>query len=246
MNLKSLKMKNFRTLLLLIVFVFSGAFASAQDADKILNKYVKAIGGKEKLSKMKSLYTESEADIMGMASLQKTTILNGKGYKMEMEIMGEVIINCLTEKGGWVINPMMGDYSAQDMPEAQYVESKSQMFIGGPFTVYLEEGYQAKALGNEAVGSVNANKVELTPPGGTPAVHFFDSETGYIIKTVMEAEMEGQMVKTVLLYSDYKEVDGISIPHKIEMDAGGMFQMTSITVKVEVNKEVDPAIFIQP
>lgn len=239
-------MKSFKTYLLLTVFIFTGALASAQDAHKILNRYVKAIGGKENLSKMKSLYTESEADIMGMASVQKTTILNGKGYKMEMEIMGEVIINCMTPGGGWVINPMMGNYAAEDMPEAQYIESKAQIFIGAPFTVYLEEGYQAEALGNEAVGSVDADKVELTPPGGTPSVHYFDSETGYIIKTVQEAEMEGQMVKTILEYSDYKEVDGIKLPHKIYMDAGGMFQMTSILVKAEVNKAVDPAIFIKP
>jgi len=239
-------MKSFKTYLLLTAFTLTGALAAAQDADKILDKYVKAIGGKENLSKMKSLYTESEADIMGMASLQKTTILNGKGYRMEMEIMGEAIVNCMTGEGGWVINPMMGDYSAVDMPEAQYRESKSQIYIGAPFTVYAEEGYTAQALGKEDVGSIRANKVELTPPGGTPSVHYFDSETGYIIKTVQEAEMEGQMVKTVLEYSDYKEVNGIKLPHKIYMDAGGMFQMTSILVKAEVNKAVDPAIFIKP
>jgi hypothetical protein len=30
------------------------------------------------------------------------------------------------------------------------------------------------------------------------------------------------------------------------MDIGGMFEMTSTVIKVEVNKAVDPAIFIKP
>ena len=240
-------MKIFKTILLLSVFVFSGVLVSAQSADEIISKYVKAIGGKNNLSKIQSLYTESEGDIMGMESLQKVTVLNGKGYKMEMEIMGEVISSCITENGGWSINPMMGSSVAEDMPEDQYDETKAQIFVGGPFTVFGDLGYQAEALGNETVGNVNAAKVKLTTPGGTSAVHFFDPATGYLIKTVQEGDMQGQMVETIFIYSDYKDVDGITLPHTVSLDAGGgMFVMTSNVTKVEVNKTVDPAIFIKP
>ena len=239
-------MKIFKTFLLLSVFVLSGVSANAQSADKILSKYVKAIGGKEQLSKIKSLYTESEADIMGMESLQKVTILNGKGYLMELEIMGEAVTNCITAEGGWTINPMAGSYDAEDMPEEQFLEAKSQIHLGGPFTVYAEAEYTAEALGQETVDGAKAEKVKLTAPGGTPTVHFFDAETGLLIKSVQEAEVEGQVMETIVEYSDYKVVDGINLPHQTDIDAGGMFQMTSIVSKVEVNKDIDPAIFKKP
>ena len=240
-------MKTFKTILLLNIFVFCGVLVSAQSADEIISKYVNAIGGKKKINKIETLYTESEADIMGMASVQKTTVLNGKGYKMEMEINGEVIITCVDENGGWSINPMAGMSTAEDMPEAQYDQTRAQIFVGGPFTVLGDIGYQAEALGNETVGNVNAAKVKISTPGGTSVVHFFDSATGYLIQSVQESEAQGQMVETVMSYSDYKEVDGITLAHTIDIDvSGGMFLMTMIITKVEVNKTVDPAIFIKP
>jgi hypothetical protein len=105
--MKSLKAISFFTVLLLF-----GVSISAQTADEVIAKYVKAMGGKEQLARITSVYTESKADIMGMESVQKTTILNGKGYKTEIEIMGSVITTCITETGGWSINPMQGSGSA--------------------------------------------------------------------------------------------------------------------------------------
>lgn len=238
-------MKIFKTILLLNVFVFCGTLVSAQSADAIISKYVQAIGGKN-LNKIQSLYTESEADIMGNPTLQKTTVLNGKGYKMEMEIMGAVITTCINETGGWTINPMMGGSAAEDIPQDQYDQAKAQIFVAGPFAAYADLGYKAEAQGNEKVGSVDAAKVKLTSPGGTTAMHYFDSGTGYLIQTVQESDMQGQMVETVMDFADYKEVGGMMLPHKTSIDVGGMFQMTSTITKAEVNKEIDPAIFIKP
>lgn len=240
-------MKTFKTILLLAVFFSCGALVSAQSVDDIISKYVEAIGGKKNISKIESLYTESEMDIMGMSSTQKTTVLNGKGYKMVMDINGEEIISCVTENGGWSINPMTGSYSAEDMPEDQFSEARAQMYVGGPFTVLGDIEYKAEALGNESVGSVNAAKVQITTPGGTTSFHFFDPSTGYLIQTIQEADMQGEMVETVISLSDYKEVDGFILPHTVSIDVGGgMFVMDSNVTKVEVNKKVDPAIFIKP
>lgn len=239
-------MKSLKPVFLMIALLMCGAFVSAQTADEVIAKYVNAIGGKDQLSKITSLYTESKADIMGNESIQKSTILNGKGYKTEMDIMGSVITTCITDKGGWMINPMMGSDAAEDMPEAQYNAGKDEIFIGAPFTVWSEKSYKAELLGNEAVGTVNAIKVKLTAPDNTSGVYFFDPETGYMIKAVSQADMQGQMVENVATYSDYRQVDGYTLPFKTTVNMGGMFELTSEVTKVEVNKPVDPAFFVKP
>ena len=184
---------------------------------------------------------------MGMPSVQKTTVLNGKGYKMEMEVNGQVIVSCVNETGGWTVNPMMGSSAAEDMTEEQYDESRAEIFVGGAFSVLGDLGYQAELLGNEMVGNVNAAKVKLTSPGGTSSMNFFDPATGYLIQTIQESEAQGQVVENVISFSDYKKVDGITLAHTVSIDVGGgMFVMEMIFTKVEVNKEVDPAIFIKP
>jgi hypothetical protein len=239
-------MKTIKAILFFTALTLYAASVSAQTADAVIAKYVKALGGKEQLSKITSLYTESKADIMGMESVQKTTVLNGVGYKMEMEIMGSTMVTCINENGGWSINPMMGSGAAEDLPEAQYTEAKNQIFIGAPFTVWDEKGYKAELLGTEAVGSANAIKVKLTAPDSTSAVYYFDSGTDLLIKSVAQGDMQGQQVENTTTYSDYKEVDGYTLPYKVTISMGGMFEMTNEVTKVEVNQPVDTAIFAKP
>jgi zinc protease len=239
-------MKNFRILLLFTAALLFTLPADAQKPEKIIAKYVKAIGGKKKLAQMTSLYTESEADIQGMTSIQKTTILNGKGYRMDMEMMGAVITNCITPDGGWTINPMAGGNAPMDMPEEQYNGSKDEIFIGGPFTVVKTRGYTAEALGTEKAGDVEAIKIKLTSPEGSSAVHYFDPESYYLIKTVASADMQGQPMDIILKFADYKDVEGMMIPHELGMSMGGMFEMNSEVTKVEIDKPVDPAFFEKP
>ena len=238
-------MKIFKVILVLSILLSGEVLLPAQSADKIISTYIKAIGGK-KISKITSLYTESSADIMGNEAAMKTTVLNGKGYKMEMEIMGAVVATCITDQGGWTINPMTGGSSAEDMPEETYKDSKSQIYIGGPFTIYKEQGYTAELLGKEKVSGKEASKVQLTAPWGKTSVFYFDEATGYLVKSAEETEAQGQVMETVIIYSDYKEVGGMLIPHTLDLDVGGMFQMTSKVTKAEVNQPVDPAVFAKP
>lgn len=240
-------MKNKRILALSVLALMGASFISAQTADEVLAKYVQAIGGKDQLSKITSLYTESTLEIMGMQGLVKSTTLNGKGMKQEMDIMGNIISTCYTDQGGWTINPMAGSAAAETMPEAQYNQGKDNIFIGGPFTNYAEIGYKAELLGSEAVGDVNAFKVKMTLPDSTSALYFFDPTTFLLIKSIQQTEMQGQMIENVITFSDYQETNGYTAPHKMEMDmAGGQFAMTMTVTKVEINVPVDEAIFVKP
>jgi hypothetical protein len=72
-------MKNIKSLLLgaalLSVYVLN-----AQTVDEIINKHTEALGGKEKLSQLKSLYTESSIEAMGNVSSAKEYLVEGKGF----------------------------------------------------------------------------------------------------------------------------------------------------------------------
>jgi len=239
-------MKTYRSFALSFIALFC-AVASAQTADEIINKYVQAIGGKDALTKISSVYTESNMDVMGMQTVVKTTTLNGKGMKQELDIQGSLMTTCYTDKGGWSINPMAGSTSAETMPEGQYNTGKEQIVVGAPFVNYAEKGYKVELLGNEAVGDVSAFKIKMTSPDNVSAIYYFDPNTSYLVKSTQDVEMQGQLIDNVMTYSDYKPSEGYSMPFKIDMVmAGGQFSMTMTVTKVELNKPVDEAIFTKP
>src|SRR5674476_1385359 len=99
-------MKLFRAGLTVMIAFISAISLQAQTADDIINKHVDAIGGKDVLSKVKSIYFEGTANAMGADYPTTTTILAGKGFKTVTTVNGSDIIQCFTDSSGWSLNPV--------------------------------------------------------------------------------------------------------------------------------------------
>jgi hypothetical protein len=232
---KKNKMKKISSILFAITVLFSAA-VQAQTVDEIINKHIDAIGGKEKLSQVKSLYTENSMEVMGSSAPVKEYLLEGKGFKSESEFNGSKIINCYTDKNGWAVNPMAGSASAQAMPEVLYKSGKIQIYAGGALIDYAAKGYKAELSGKED------GNFKITGDGAEWN-YFIDPTSFYITKSVIKSEIMGQPVDVTTTYSDYKKTDfGIMMAFAKNIDMG-MFQLSSKLNKVEVNKEIDPNIF---
>lgn len=239
-NKKNPAMKKIRFLLFALVAITSSTLY-AQTVDEVISKHVEAIGGKEKLSQVKSVYAENSMEVMGNSVVQKEYLLEGKGYKSEVEFNGTNIIQCLNDKGGWTINPMMGGADAQAIPDAAYKSTKPQIYIDGALSDYNAKGYKAELAGQEN-GSF---KIKVTGDGHE-TYYFIDAKTYLLTKSIMKTEAMGQTVEATTTYSDHKKTDfGIVLPYTKSVDMG-MFQYVQKTEKVEVNKAIDPKIFDMP
>ncbi|HLO57120.1 MAG TPA: hypothetical protein VK179_00110 [Bacteroidales bacterium] len=241
-------MKKLHVLLFAITSVLSISFATAQTADEIIANYIKAIGGKELLTQLNSVYMEGTMDAMGNKGSYKTTLLNGKGYKQEIDVMGTQVVMCVTDSMGWQINPMSGSYNAEKMADAQYLPSRNDIYAGGLFTTdYASKGYKIDLAGQETVVNVNAWKIDVTAPDNSVTSYFFDPDTWYLIKTINRAEMMGQSMDIATNFSNYKKLDnGYASPSTVEVNYGGQFFLTANFTKIELNNPVDPAIFAKP
>lgn len=213
----------------------------AQTVDEVISKHVDAIGGKEKLSQVKSLYSESTVDVMGNSAPQKEYLIEGKGFKSELDFSGTSIIQCVTDKGGWMVNPMAGGSDAQAIPDAAYKAGKPQIYVGGALVGYAAKGYKAELMGKDG-GSF---KIKVTGDGNE-TYYFIDANTYLLAKSIIKNEIMGQIVDVTITYTDYKKTDfGIMLPYTKNLDTG-MFQLAQKVEKIEVNKEIDPKIFDMP
>lgn len=238
-------MKTFRLIALTVLAFSIAGNLSSQTADEIISKHIQAIGGKERLSKITSVYLESTIKALGAQGIIKSTTLNGKGTRMDIEIGGYNIISCYTDKEGWSINTMIGNTSAEIMPPDQYNLGKDQIIIGGPFINYAEKGYKVELMGIDSVA--NAYKIKFISPDSIYSVCFFDPRTFYLLQVVSHSVAMGQLVESTAYYSDFRQTDGYIMPCKTELSlAGGQYVNEMTVTKAELNTPVDELIFKKP
>jgi hypothetical protein len=236
-------MKMLKHCLLLLVAGPAFFAVQAQTVDEIISKHVDAIGGKDKIGQIKSLYSEATVQAMGNENPSTLTVLNGKGYKMESEINGQKMVQCFTDKGGWAINPFAGGSDAQSMPADVYKLNEDQIYIGGPLVDYAAKGNKVELQGKED----GAYKLKVTNKDSAESTYYIDPATYYVTKLVQKGTMMGQEMEITRTYSNYKKTDfGYVIPYTVEINYGGQFNISSAVKKIEINKDVDPKIFDMP
>jgi len=235
-----------KTFLLSVVSLFLFFIAQSQSADEIIAKHIDAIGGKEKLSQITSVYQEQSTQVMGNEGSSTVNILIGKGYKTEINFNGQILVQVITDKGGWAINPFTGATSATAISEDQYKSSEDIIYFPDPLFNYAAHGATVELLGQEKVGDVNAYKLKYLNKDSVASILFIDPNTNYVIKETKTGEMQGQQVEMTYTYSDYKKTDfGVFVPFLINVDMG-QFSISTTIKKVEFNKPIDPSIFDMP
>jgi outer membrane lipoprotein-sorting protein len=219
------------------------AQTAASTADEIINKHIEAIGGKDKLQQIKTLYMETTTQVMGSEGPSTVNVVSGVGYKIVSEVNGQTYIQVFTDKGGWQVNPYAGATTPTALPDDLYKQGKSRMDATGLLFNYAAKGNKVELLGKEG----NDYKLKVTSKDSTETTIFIDGTTYYITKLLASASMMGQTMEVSSTFSNFKKGDlGLVYPYAIEISYGGQFNITTTVNKIEINKTIDPAIFEMP
>jgi hypothetical protein len=144
-------MTTIKTCIVALSALISTATVKAQTADEIIAKHTEAIGGQDKLAQINSVYIEAGTEAMGNEAPTKIYIINGKGYRSESDMMGQTIVQVVTDKSGWAIMPFGGSSDPAALPDDIYKANADQVYAADPLINYAANGGKVELQGQQTV-----------------------------------------------------------------------------------------------
>jgi len=237
-----------KSIALAILFLTSaGVFA--QTTDEIVAKHQAAMGSPEKWASVKSMLMKSKFNVQGMDIESKSSIVVGKSFRTEVEVMGNKIITVIDGEGGWMNRPAMmgGTGEPEDLPREQVKANISQKNIGSSLLIAKNEGSKIDLVSKEKLDGAEVYLLKVTKKSGEESQVFVSASTGFIVKAINKMNVQGQQVEAEVLYSNYKSIDGLFFPFTIEtpspMGGGNMVIETS---SIDLNPVLDASLFTKP
>src|ERR1017187_1309025 len=240
-------MKNiviFVVFILALVFV---QFANGQSVNDIIDQYITARGGKDKLTSIKSIYFEGTRQMMDNEVEVKVTKVDEKLSRVDFQVGGNTGYTIITPNKGWSYIPMRSD-KVEEMPEARLKTMQDQMDIAGPLVDYAAKGYKAALQGKDTVNGKEAWKILLTGSNGKEETFYIDTASHLLVQTRQMSEGGARRnnsgpTEVITNYTDYKDFDGIMFPQTVTTEGAGMGAGAMIFEKIVINPPVDDKLY---
>lgn len=196
------------------------ATKSKLTSKEVIDNYLKALGGKDKLEAIKTVITDNTLSVQGM-EVSMTTKKMGNKFKSVQSVMGQQMTQMFDgEKGTFDQNGQKMDIPADKIAD-------------------LKKGKTVDALGYDPTTfqTVTVEKIDgkdfnvLTSDKGK---YFFDAATGLLYKTESK---EGTAI-----VNSYMTVDGLKFPGEINAEGNGQ-KVVIKTTKIVLNSGVTDADF---
>jgi outer membrane lipoprotein-sorting protein len=214
-------------------------------ADEILNKYIQALGGSQRLADLTSFVArgtysgydtdnlEVPVEIYAKAPAQMTTIVHAP--------LGDSV-RVFNGREGWIASPdrpvPLMHLSGGDVTGAKI--DATLIFSTG-----IKQLYSRWLVAGTTIDDTDVWMLEGIALGELPLKLYFDQESGLLVRALRYSDTVIGYNPTQLDFSDYRPVNGIQVPYQ-RIVTWTDNQTTVELENVQLNAAIDAAKFAQP
>lgn len=207
-------------------------------AEKVVAKYIEAIGGEAKLKAIKSSKIILKANLQGNELVMTQT--KKEPLKMVFEIaFGPQVAQKIVTDGKNVNVFQMGQAQPVSDAEKEGYLSGATLFEELAFAQF---GVKPVLKGIENVDGKDAYVIEANLPKGQKQTFYYDATTGLRVQVVLTADGPQGATTNAIKYDDYKDYSGVKYPSTMSMSMGPMV-LKFVVSDFQVNPKIDDAIF---
>ena len=224
------------------------AQAQAQNADEIVARFIKTVGGMERIQAVKSLRRTGK--FSGGGGFDAVVIEENKRpnlVRQEFSIQGMTGVTAYDGRAGWKIEPWNGKKDAEPLGEEELKGIVEDSDLDGPLVNYKQKGVKVEYVGTDEVEGTDAYKLKVTMASGDVRFYYMDTDYFVPIKIDTKRMVRGAEREYETILGDYKEVDGWYLPFSVESGVKGNPNRSKVTYeKIEANVALDDARFRAP
>ncbi len=211
---------------------YEAAIPEGMTANSVLEKYIEAIGGKEKLMGVESYSLMAEAEMQGMILNLEVKKTSKNQYMQDVKVMGNSMSKQVVDgdKGYMVMQGQRKDLGEDELKKAKEESA--------PFPELNLLNTDVALEGIEVIDGKKAYKIKISDE----KTSFYDIETGLKVQDALSVEAQGQQINTTFDYTDYKEVSGIKFPF-LFIQTMGPQKFDYIVKEIKVNEGVSDVDF---
>ena len=237
-----------RRVLFGIGVLFLAVNGFAQSADEIIARYIKTVGGMERIAAVTSI--KRTGKFTGGGGFEAQVVEENARpnlVRQEFSLQGMTAVNAYDGTTGWKIDPFEGKKDPESLSEEELKSIIEDSDLDGPLVNYAQKGNKVEYLGTETMEGSDSYKIKVTTPAGDARTYFIDSSSYVPIKIETRRMVRGaeRVYETIL--GDYKDVNGWYLPFSIENGVKGNPNRQKTTYsKIEANVPMASALFVRP
>ena len=217
-------------------------------ADDIIARYVKTVGGAEKIQSIKTLRRVGKFtgdDGFEAVVIQESTRPNK--VREEFSLQGMTGINAYDGSSGWKINPFGGKKDAESLSEEEMRGILEDSDFDEPLINYREKGNKVELVGMDQIEGTDVYKLKVTLKSGDTRYYYMDTDSYVPIKYETKRIIRGTPQESETTLGDYKQVGGWFLPFSMETRQKGSSGSQKITFnKIEFNVPIDSTRYSRP
>lgn len=216
------------------------ALPSGVTGMSVIEDYIDAIGGKEKLMGVNTKVTNATMALMGKEATVVTKQKNPNLFYFSLGFDGNVMQEQKFD-GKKALTSQMGRTKASGPGDPTFEEMADRTSMFDQLR-YFDSKYKVELKGTEDVDGVKCYKLAVTK-GEKTTMEFYDIKTSlHMRSSIVQGEGE-RAVTMVTDYKDYKEVNGIKMPHEITITGAAPFPMVMKISSYEMNVPLENSVF---
>ena len=232
----------------ILVLFFCTVSMSAQTLDEIVAKNIQAHGGVNKLKSIQSMRIIGDFEIGPVQAEFTQVYKRPMKVRLDAPIQGMVLTQAYDGQNGWKVIPFTGKTDPEPMTEEELNRIQEEADFDGPLMDYKQKGNTVQLIGKEKVDGVDAYHLKVVLKNGEVRNMYLDATSFLAVKMISSIKVQGSPVELESKFSNYTQVQGITIPFSIDQHAtSGDLPDEKITFrKVEMNIPLDDFVFKMP